>query len=305
MAYSYTSSNPSQGNYVNPNSSIAPITSFGSPSNYTAAANTQASDYDTIMQNYAALGNQYRNNPIAPTQISPINISPVSVAPTTTPYTQSADVTKSIGALADLTNTGGYSAADIANIRARDISPIRSIYSNAMQNLNQQRALQGGYSPGFDATQAQMARDEANQIANTTTSVNAGIAQNVAANELAAASPYASASADANAAQTAANQANTNIVNQINESNAAANQSAQGANQGVNLSAQGANQQAKFNADLTNRQGQSQALSGQSSLYGTNPALTSTFGNQVMQAVGSNQNQQSLNQQNLRTLLAY
>lgn len=264
-----------------------PINTFGSPTNFAAGASQQASDYDKIMQQYADLAANYRNNPVTAT-----NINAPTISPQTTPYTQSADVTKSIGTLGNLAQTGGYSPGQIADIRARDIAPTRSIYANAMQNLNQNRALQGGYSPSFNATQAQLARDESNAISNETTAANAGIAQNVVANELAAASPYASASASANQTKLAADQANTNIVNQINEANAQRN-----------LSAQQSNQQANLESQFANRQGPLSIMGGETGLYGTTPALTSTFGNQVMQAVQANQGQQGINQRNLGMLL--
>ena len=266
-----------------------PLSVFGNPASYTAAATTQASDYDRIMQSYADLGNAYKNNPLTPT-----NIAPQVTQPTTAPYTQSPAVTGSIANLSNLAATGGYSGQDIADIRARDISPIRSIYANAQQNVERQRALSGGYSPNFNAVQAQMARDEAQQIADTTTNVNANLAQAIAANKLAASTPYASSALSANAEATAAAQANANIVNQINEANA-----------NRNLAAQGANQQMGFQAGLANRQGQTGALQGAASLYGTTPALTSTFGNQVMQATQAQQNQQQLNQNRQNQIMNY
>lgn len=269
--------NPYTQNNVGPSD---PTTIFGNPQTFTAAARTQASDYDRIMQAYTNLGNFYKNNPVTAT---PVTYTPIS--PTTTPYSESGDVAGSISTLGGLASTGGYSGQDIADIRARDISPIRSIYANAQQNVDRARALQGGYSPSYNATQAEMARDEANQISDTTTAVNAGIAQNVAQNKIAAASPYASAASAEASRATAANEANTNIINQINEANAAAR-----------TQTQEFNTQAMLSADLANRQGLTGALQGATSLYGTTPALSSLFGNQVMQATGAQQNQQQLTQ---------
>ena len=278
---------PFSDNYVPPSLNKAPISSFGDPSNYSAAASTQAADYDAIMKQYADLAQQYKTNPITAT-----NITPQTVQATTAPYAQSSDVTGSLKNLSDLATTGGYSDANIADIRARDISPIRSIYSNAQRNVDQARTIGGGYSPNFDAVQAQMARDEANQIANTTTAVNAGIAQNVASNKLSAAPNYASAAGSANSTKLAADQANANIVNQINQGNQSADLTAQGANQAANLSAQS-----------QNRGGQLGAVQGQASLYGTTPALTNTFGNQVAQAAQIGQNQQQLDTNRQRMIL--
>lgn len=262
-----------------------PTKKFGNPATFTAAANTQASDYDSIMSQYANFARQSAASPLTTSPITSTNI-----APQLAPYQQSGDVTRSLTGLSDLSTTGGYSEADIANLRARGIAPTRSIYANAQQNVERQRALQGGYSPNFGATQAQMARDESNQIADINTNINAGIAQNVAANRLSAAPSYASASATANAAQTQSDQANAAIVNEINQ-----------INEQNRMRADEFNTQTGLSARLANRQLGLGAIQGQASLYGTTPALTNLFGNQVIQAGQLGQSQQALNNQTLNT----
>ena len=272
------------GGSFQPTNPSLPISSFGAPSNFSAGASTQAGDYDTIMKNYGNLVSSATNNPITPTPVSPTNI-----APTTTPYTQSSDVTGSLADLSNLATTGGYTAQGKADILARDVSPTRGIYANAQQNVDRQRALGGGYSPNFNAAQASMARDESNQVSGIDTAANAGIAQNVAANEIAASGTYAGAAGAANATKLQADQANTNIVNQINEDNA---NRTQGANTG--------NVDRSMAAQFQNR-GQTQAaIQGQQSLYGTTPALTNTFGNQVVQAGQMGQGQQQIDEQKQR-----
>ena len=322
-----------------PNPSIGPsnpAAMFGNPSTFTAAANTQASDYDTIMKQYSDLAKSFSANPITATPVSPSQVgsqyaigspTPInysSVAPQTAKYDQSSDVSSSLSKLSDLAATGGYSAADIANIRARDVSPTRSIYANAQQNVERAKALGGGYSPSYNATQASMARDESNQIATADTAAEAGIAQNVASNKIAAAPAYASASASANAAKTAADQHNADIINQINETNAAGVLNASEANAAGSLSAgefntstaasiaeananratstSQFNTQAALDAAKANRAGVTGATQGMTSLYGTTPALTNTFGNQVVQAGQLGQGQQQLNNQKLNIL---
>lgn len=267
--------------FASPTPAPSPTALFGNPQTFTSAANTQASDYDRIMQQYADLAKSYSNNPITAAPVT----APL-VTPTTSTYTQSPDVTGSLSNLSNLATTGGYSGSDIANIRARAVSPTRSIYSSAQQNVERQKALAGGYSPNFGAVQAQMARDESQQISDADTNAEAAIAQNVASNKIAAASPYASASASANAAQTQADQANSAIVNQINEANANAQ-----------TQANEFNTQAQLAAAQANRTGTTGAISGQANLYGTTPALTNTFGNQVVQATQLGQGQQNLNTQ--------
>jgi hypothetical protein len=241
---------------------------FGDPATFTAAAQTQAGDYDQIMKDYSDFLSRSASNPLTSTNVTPQMAR----------YNQSADVTGSLANLSDLTKTGGYSEGDIANIRERDISPIRSIYANAQQNVERQRALAGGYSPNFNATQAEMARNESSAIGDRTTAANAGIAEMVARGKLSAASPYASASATANAAQTESDRANANIINQINESNA----------------------NRALEAQRFGRANILGAISGKASLYGTTPALSSTFGNQVVQAGQLGQTQQQLEQQKQR-----
>lgn len=285
------------GKGIGPSTS-PPITSYGAPSNYTAAANTQASDYDRIMAQYADLAKSFSSNPLKFNPVSSSSVNPIT--PQTAPYRQSDDVTKSIGNLGELSRTGGYSDKDIQDIRERDISPIRSIYANARQNTERQRSLSGGYSPNFNAVTAKMARDEAQQIGDTTTAANAGIAQNRASNRISASSPYASASSSANSQQAEADRKNADIINQINSMNASIGENNANRSTQVGMF----NSQGFMDASKYNRSGALGALQGQVSLYGTTPALTSTFGNQVAQAAQLSQGQQQLNNEKRRVIIA-
>jgi len=74
-------------------------------------------------------------------------------------------------------DTGGYSKDDLANIRERSISPLRSVYANANREVDRSRALSGGYSPGFGVLKARMAREQGQAISDANTNVNADIAQ--------------------------------------------------------------------------------------------------------------------------------
>src|SRR5580692_1507239 len=120
----------SQG-YSTWGTNVSPTNLFGNPSTFTAAANKQGSDYDTIMANYANVANNAINNPIT----AGPSIAPAPTA-TTAPYTQSTDVTGSLANLSNLSKTGGYTDQGIADLRARGISPTRSIYANAQANLD-------------------------------------------------------------------------------------------------------------------------------------------------------------------------
>lgn len=306
--------------YVNPlipRRTIDPLSSFGNPASFTAAARTQGNDYDAIMKSYRDFLNTNNAGSLSPTNITPQNVSlpneviPREVTPTLSPYSQSEDVTKSLADLSDLATTGGLSEGDIANIRARDISPIRSIYANAQRNVERQRALQGGNSPNFNAVQSKMAREESDIIGNKTTDVNAGIAEMVQRGKLSAAPAYASASSSEAARKAESNRINAEIVNQINEANAGRFERANTGNINRaldvntgnvtrNYESQVANTNRALQESLARRQASLSALEGMKSLYGTTPALTSLFGNQVSQAANISQNQQQINQQRRR-----
>lgn len=240
-------------------------TAYGSPGAFSAAVTTNANDYDKIMGAYDSL---LKSNKDSPAKFTPL-------APSLTNYTQGNDVTNSLGTLSNLATTGGYSGNDIANIRARSISPIRSIYANAQQNLNRQKSLQGGYSPNYTAASAKMARELSEQIGQRSTDVEAGIAQNVAQNKLSIAPSFASAARAADEARMGIEKSNADTINRINELNAT-----------LALQTGQMNQSNMFNT-----------IEGMKGLYGTSPALVNTFGNQVASATGLNQNQQQINNQ--------
>lgn len=85
----------------------------------------------------------------------------------------------------DFAKTGGFSPEDLANIRARAVSPVRAVYENAQQNVNRQRALQSGYSPGFGVLQARMQRQQGQGVSDAATNAEAGIAEMVQKGKLA------------------------------------------------------------------------------------------------------------------------
>src|SRR5215471_1782419 len=87
-------------------------------------------------------------------------------------------ISSALGHYGDFANTGGFSPQDLADMRARAISPTRSIYASAQQNLNRSRALQP-YSPNYAAASAKMAREQSQQISDANVNANAAIAQAV------------------------------------------------------------------------------------------------------------------------------
>lgn len=242
-----------------------PTAQFGNPNTFTTAANQQAGDYDKIMKNYETLFNQGRTNPLSYTNI----------APTTSNYQQSSSQNQALGDLSELSATGGYSPEGIAALRERGISPIRSVFSSAQRNIDRAKGLSGGYSPNYAAVTAKMAREQASEIGNQMNNVNAGIAQNVAANRIAATPAYASAANTESGMRNASLTHNADVYNDINKFNAAN----------------------ALDAQKTNRGNQLGAVQGMTNLYGTTPALTKTFGDQIMQATQAGQNQQQLDNQ--------
>lgn len=228
----------------------------GSYGTYNAGVQQNAEDYDTIMGGYKKLFDKSQSGE-------------GKLTPKTYDYTSSAAQQDSIKNLGELSKTGGYSEADIADLRARGISPIRAIYAAAQRNLQRGKALQGGYSPNMAAATTRMAREQSDLISGKVSDVNAGIAQNVASNRLAASSPYATA---------AAHESDTR--NEYGRKNVDADIDAQ-----------------KFN--LTNPAATgSAALSGMTSLYGITPALASTFGNQALSAAQMQSNNINTSNQN-------
>jgi hypothetical protein len=81
--------------------------------------------------------------------------------------------------------TGGFSPEDLANIRARSMSPVRAVYANALQNVNRQRALQGGYSPNYGALTARLAREQSMSQADAAINREANLAEMVQRGRLA------------------------------------------------------------------------------------------------------------------------
>lgn len=230
---------------------------------YNTAVEQQAGDYDSIMAAYknfigtqGAAGQQGTYNP------------------TTSPYQQTNDVTQSLAGLNELSRTGGYSDQGIADLRARGVSPLRSIYAGANRDIDRQRSLQGGYSPNYGALKSKMARDMSESIGGQMTKINADIAQNVATNRMGATANYNQGANTESGLRHQTGLANANIMNQAGQFNAA--------------------------AKTDNTKNTLGAIQGMTSLYGTTPALSNLFGSQAMQGsqlqnqITSGQNQQGL-----------
>jgi hypothetical protein len=79
------------------------------------------------------------------------------------------------GVYDEFSKTGGLSIQDQGNIRAKALSPISSMATSMNDELARRRAVQGGYSPGFDASSRALRRDTARGIADTSLDAELGI----------------------------------------------------------------------------------------------------------------------------------
>lgn len=230
------------------------------PNVYKSALETSAGDYDSIMGQYKTLGDSVASKGPGPSTYTPI-------APSLASF-HSGDYSE----LSGIGDTGGYSSGDIDNIRARGISPIRSIYDSAQKGLNRQKALQGGYAPNFGAASAKMAREASDLISKRTTDVNAGIAETVNANKINAINSLSSIRAGENSQLNNVNTHNADVVNAVNEFNSGMKKS--------------------YEDDTRNRETDDfnkilETIKGQQSTYGTTPAIANTLGSQVLNAANT------------------
>jgi hypothetical protein len=218
---------------------------------YNTSVKKQAGDYDDIMGRLRSVYDQ--GNQGAAFQ---------GYQPDLANYERSADTTKALSDLSELSTTGGLSGTDQQNLRARGISPIRSMYQNAQRDLNRQRNISGGYSPNYGAVTARMTRDQSSLIADQMDKVNANIAEMVQSGRLSAAPNYASAAQAESTLKNSFNTQNTNAKNEAKRFNAS----------GMYDAAKQKNDQ---------KLGAAQSMT---SLYGTTPALSNLYGNQSQNA---------------------
>lgn len=208
------------GAYNNYSSTYKPTTSLAPKLPATTAAPTD--QYGNLMSQYTDLLNTPASSVNLSDQYSKLLTAPSSfnpVAPTTTNYTTDPAYVDAINNLKTLSSTGGYSSQDIADLRARAVSPVQSVYAGAQRNIERAKALQGGYSPNYTAATAKLTRGLSDATSSAIINANAGIAQNVASNKLQIAPQYASAAGSANAARTAIEQNNAAAINRGQEIN--------------------------------------------------------------------------------------
>lgn len=234
------------------------------PNIYETSIKQQAGDYDTIMGGYRNI----LNRPTDPRIDKLIqqyqgNLNQPGYTPGQLSYQRGPEMTGAFNNLSDLATTGGLSEGAQADLRARGISPIRSVYANAQRNIDRQKSLQGGYSPNYTAATAKMSRDLSEQIASQTQNVNAQIAEMVQRGRLSAAPVYAEAA-----------QRETGMMGDIDKYNLDEKFRAAQLNQsqrGDSLAALERLYGMQSNRDL-------EALRGMTGLYGTTPALPEIYG---------------------------
>jgi len=162
----------------------------------------------------------------------------------------------------DFSKTGGYSPADIANMRARGVGGVRSAYANAQQEMSRGRSLQGGYSPNMNASLVKMARERGQATADATQGVEAGLASERQKGRLAGLTGMSGIEGQRLGADL-----------DVAKFNAQQQSAAQSANNSSGAAAAG-----------QSAENQMAALRGMTSLYGTTPGQSQLFGNQALQA---------------------
>ncbi len=223
---------------------------------YNQSVEQQAGDYDEIK-------GMFRNiyNDSDPNSDRSLSSKFKPYIPSLADYSQTEDTKRALANLQELTQSGGLSAGDQQNLRARGISPIRSMYATAQRDLNRQRNLSGGYSPNYGAVTAKMTRDMSSMIADQTDKVNAQIAEMVQTGKLQTAPQYARAAADEAGRKSSYDLSNRDAKNDAARFNA----------------------QGTFDAARQDRGERLGAAQGMRDLYGTTPALVNTYGNQSME----------------------
>lgn len=250
-----------------------PISPFGEET-YNAALNTQAGDYDSIMANYRKQLETESNTPVEQYKYTPIT-------PHMQKYERSPGYDSALSNYQSMSTTGGIGEAGIAALRARGISPIRSVYANAQRELDRNRSLSGGYSPNYGAASGKMAREMSEQLAGASTNVEAAIADRLSQGRLSSASGLASLAGDEN-----------RLMNSIESSNVATRNATNQLNATMPL------QYGEMNSNLKTaaQNRRMQPIQGMQSQYNATPGLMSTVGNNVLQARGQEQQSTQFNQ---------
>jgi hypothetical protein len=251
--------------------------------NYGRASEANYGDYTDIMNNYRDIASggagSYADVLGGGGGGGGGGFSAFTVSPGRAGY---SDPFKSYGGFEEFSRTGGFSEGDIANMRARGVSPVRAAYANAEREIGRQRALQGGYAPNAIAAQVKMAREQGQSAADAIQNVEAGIAQQRQQGRLAGLGGMSNIEGQRLSADVDVSKFNTGLDYQGQVYNADAAARAQAANASAGESAANRALQAR-GADMDDR---FRALSGMTNMYGTTPGMSNMYGNQVLNAVG-------------------
>ncbi len=223
---------------------------------YEQAIQKQAGDYDSIMGDYKTALSKSLNEQ---------DFVPKTYSPQLQTYQEDPRLTNAVSNLQGLSETGGYSDADKDNIRARGLSPIRAVYQNSLREMERRNRLAGSPSANYNAARAKMAREQSGILADKTTDLEAGIAEKVAANKMNIAPQWAAFIQNQSNLQNQIQSQNTDRTNEANKFNIEAPMQAAAINNQKKSTALG-------------------ALSGMTNLYGTQPALAATYGQQAQNA---------------------
>jgi hypothetical protein len=241
--------------------------------NYSAASTRNMQDYSDIMGQYS----DFYSGLGGPTKFSYQNVAATNPAEQQEAY---GYLREAVPGYRDFAETGGYSDQDIQELRARGVSPIRSAYGNTMMEMNRARALGGeGGAPNYIAAASKAERELPGQMADAMTTVNASLADAIRQGKEFGLSGLTGTGS---------------TMGGLASADAARMLQAAMSNQNADLQAQSLSEQSLQNL----RQSQLAALGGKTSLYGTTPGMSATFGNQALQAY---QNRISLENQRNQT----
>lgn len=227
--------------------------------NYNTAVTQNTADYGNIMGAYQ----QFREGLGGPTKFSYDRVSAQRPKELGKAY---GYLDEAMPGYRDFASTGGYSAQDVQELRARGMSPIRAAYGNTMMELDRARSLGGGGgAPNYIAAASRAQRDLPGQMADAMTTVNAGLADSIRQGKM-----FGLQGITGTGSQ----------MGQLSSAEAGRMLQAALANQGADLQTQQMGEQSLQNL----RQMQLAGLGGQASLYGTTPGMSSMFGNQALNA---------------------
>lgn len=250
-----------------------PLPTSAAPANQgpVAGVDNQQNDYTDLIGKYDAQIGKISGRPTA----VPHAAQGAPVSAVHTQYTEDPRHSAGMANLAEMAASGGYSAADKADLRARGVAPIRSAYASAKRDADRKRSIQGGYSPNAGAGSTRFAREQAGLVGDKISDVNAGIAEKVAGNRTQLAPAWTNAGANITGMQNSINAANAGADNNVNQFNAGMDLNYDQLNAGID--------QNNIGNQTTQDNQVAQLLQGQAGLYGTTPGRAALFGNQALQ----------------------